>query len=254
MSSEPVGLVVDRGVATITLQTPENRNALSMRLREGLGRQLDAASSNPDVQVIVLTGAGPVFCAGADLKEGMVDAPGVPGLVALLNQITDNPKPVLGVLNGPARAGGIGLVAACDLVIAPDTATFAFSEVRIGVVPAIISVPCLDRLTSRAAARYFLTGEVFDAAEAERIGLLTASVAPDLVGTTSEQIVDALLEGAPRAIAGTKRLLREIPGLPRDVAFSYAERVSVGFFASADAVEGRQAFAEKRPPAWSRRA
>jgi enoyl-CoA hydratase/carnithine racemase len=252
--TEAVGLTVDDGVATITLQTPENRNALSMRLRKGLGIHLHAATRDPDVHVIVLTGAGPVFCAGADLKEGLVEAPDVPGIVPLLNQILDNPKPVLAVLNGPARAGGIGLVASCDLAIAPDTATFAFSEVRIGVAPAIISIPCLERLTSRAAARYFLTGEVFDATEAVRVGLLTASAPPPEMDALEQQLVAALLEGSPSALAGTKRLLREIPGLPRDVAFAYAERVSAGFFAGAEAIEARRAFAEKRPPPWSRSA
>jgi methylglutaconyl-CoA hydratase len=250
----PVGLAVDGGVATLTLQTPENRNALSVRLRRALHAHLATVLADDAVKVIVLTGAGPVFCAGADLKEGPVEGPDIPSLPAILRRLMDSPKPTLACLNGPARAGGIGLVAACDLAIAPDTATFAFSEVRIGVIPAIISVPCLPVLDRRAAARYFLTGEVFDATAAVAAGLLTAAVPPEDVDALRAHLVDGLSEGAPAALAGTKRLLREVPGLPRDVAFDYAERVSATFFGSADGAEGRAAFAEKRPPSWSPRA
>ncbi|MHB8467767.1 MAG: enoyl-CoA hydratase-related protein [Acidimicrobiales bacterium] len=247
---EPVGLSIADGVATITLQTPENRNALSVRLRSGLLAALDAAMQETSARAVVLTGAGPIFCSGADLREaaaGVQDGPSLPGI---LERITDAPKPVVAVLNGSARAGGIGLVAACDLAVAPDTATFAFSEVRIGVIPAIISIPCLQRLSSRAAARYFLTGETFDAPTAVECGLLTAAVAPDDVAGLASALTTALRKGAPRALAGTKRLLSEIPGMPRDVAFAYAERISAVYFASDDAVEGRSAFVEKRQPVW----
>lgn len=232
----------------MTLQTPENRNALSLRLRTALVARLQTAVADPGVRVILLTGAGPVFCAGADLKEGgLQDGPSLP---AILETITESPKPVMAVLNGPARAGGIGLIASCDLAIAPETATFAFSEVRIGVIPAIISVPCLERMSSRAAARYFLTGEVFDAAAAVACGLLTAAAPSDGLPALADHLIGALRKGAPRALAGTKRLLREVPAMPRDVALAYAERISAVYFAGDDAAEGRRAFAEKRPPAW----
>ena len=249
----PVGLSIDSGVATITLQTPENRNALSVRLRRALHAHLASSVADPQVKVIVLTGAGPVFCAGADLKEGLVEGPDIPSVTSILRLLMDASKPTLAVLNGPARAGGIGLVAACDMAIAPDTATFAFSEVRIGVIPAIISVPCLAVMDPRAAARYFLTGEVFDADAAVAAGLLTLTAPVPEIDGLREHLLAGLREGAPAALAGTKRLLREVPGLPRDVAFDYAERASAGFFRSADAAEGRAAFAEKRPPSWSPR-
>jgi enoyl-CoA hydratase/carnithine racemase len=245
---DPVGLAIDRRVATITLQTPENRNALSVRLRTGLQEALDAAMEDPEVRVIVLTGAGPVFCAGADLKENSQAGPPLP---RILRRILDGPKPVIAVLNGPARAGGIGLVAACDLAIAPDTATFAFTEVRLGLIPAIISVPCLQRMSSRAAARYFLTGEVFDAAAAVESGLLTATGASDDVGVMADTIASAIALGAPTALAATKRLLREVPAMATDVAFDYTQRISEMFFMSEDATEGRASFAEKRPPRWA---
>jgi methylglutaconyl-CoA hydratase len=244
---DPVGLETIDGVATVTLQTPENRNALSVRLRTALLSSLDAAMADPAARVIVLTGAGPVFCSGADLKDPSPAGPSVP---IILERLIDAPKPTVAVLNGPARAGGIGLVAACDLAIAPDTATFAFTEVRIGVIPAIISVPCLARMSPRAAARYFLTGEVFDAAAAVECGLLTAAVPPDEMDSLRSALTTALRKGAPKALAGTKRLLAEVPAMTRDVAFAYAERISGVYFASDDAAEGRQAFAEKRPPAW----
>jgi methylglutaconyl-CoA hydratase len=250
-ASDAVGLEIGNGVATITLQTPENRNALSVRVRRGLAGRLDATLADPDVRVIVLTGSGPVFCAGADLKEGPIHVPGTPSVSALLKRIMDGAKPILCVLNGPARAGGIGLAAACDLAIAPDTATFAFTEVRLGVVPAMISVPCLDRMTPRSVARYFLTGEMFDATEAVNTGLLTASAPPEAFAELTRSLIDALLLGAPTALAGTKGLLNKIPGLERDTALSYAEHLSAEFFASADAAEGRHAFAEKRPPRWT---
>jgi enoyl-CoA hydratase/carnithine racemase len=252
--SGPVDLVVSGGVATVTLNTPENRNAISLRLRTALAESLDAAIADAAVKVIVLTGEGPVFCSGADLKEGSTALSEGPSLTGIFTNLMEGPKPSVAVLNGPARAGGIGLVAACDMAIAPDTATFAFSEVRIGVIPAIISVPCLAVLEPRFAARYFLTGELFDAATARDAGLLTGVAPPDSVHAARDEIVGALMEGAPAALAGTKRLLREMRGLPRAVAFSYAERVSAVFFAGDDAAEGRRAFAEKRPPAWSPRA
>jgi methylglutaconyl-CoA hydratase len=155
------------------------------------------------------------------------------------------------VLNGLARAGGIGLVAACDLAIAPDTATFAFTEVRIGVIPAIISVPCLQRMTPRAVARYFLTGEVFDATAAVDCGLLTAAAPAADVPALADALASAVALGAPDALAATKRLLREVPAMATEVAFDYAERISEVFFTSEDAAEGRAAFADKRPPRWA---
>ena len=244
---DAVGLEIAEGVATITLQTPDNRNALSVRLRTALLDSLDAAIAEPEARVIVLTGAGPVFCSGADLKD---PSPAGPSLPVILERLTDGPKPTLAVLNGPARAGGIGLVAACDLAVAPSSATFAFTEVRIGVIPAIISVPCLQRMTSRAAARYFLTGEVFDATAAVACGLLTACAPAEDVPALAADLTAALRKGAPKALAGTKRLLAEVPAMTREVAYAYTERLSSVFFASDDAAEGRAAFAAKRPPAW----
>ena len=156
--------VVDE-VATITLDSPRNRNALSTQLRRELQDHLDAAVADPAVRVIVLTHTGPVFCAGMDLKEPGAEH-GVAELPRLLRTVLTAPTPVVARLAGPARAGGVGLLAACDLAIAADTATFAFTEVRIGVVPAVLAVTVLPRLLRHAAHELFLTGEAFDAARA----------------------------------------------------------------------------------------
>lgn len=258
-----VRLSVERAIATITLDSPRNRNALSARLRSQLSEALADAADNDEVRGIVLTGTGPVFCAGADLKEvgaalegGPVEP--APELPEIFEQIMGAPQPVVAVLNGAARAGGIGLVAAADIALAPQSATFAFTEVRIGVVPAIISVPVSARMHSRQLSRYFLTGEVFDAPAAADAGLLTRAV-PD---HDMERAVDAVLEGlrgaAPRALTRTKELLGELgsgalaaPGR-RAEAFARMGEVSAEFFAGEDAAEGRAAFFDKRPPRWAR--
>jgi methylglutaconyl-CoA hydratase len=239
------------GVSTITLDSPRNANALSSRLLAQLRKALDRSLDDPLVRVIVLTGAGKVFCAGADLKETAADPKAAAPLMAdVIQTLWDASKPVVCRVNGAARAGGIGLVAACDLALAADQATFAFSEVRIGVVPAVISVPCLRRMPSRAAAEYFLTGEVFDARRAVEIGLLSRAVAAENLDEETGKYTTSLLRGSPDALAATKELLRA--GVCDTFAGRLAEmsRLSADFFASADAVEGRAAFAAKRDPSW----
>ena len=240
-------------VATITLDSPHNRNALSTRLLAELSDALDQALAEPAVRVIVLTGTGPVFCSGADLKEQGSAAGGAPvtaSLPDILARIWESPKPVICRLNGTARAGGLGLVTACDFAIAPDTATFAFTEVRLGVVPAMISVTALRRLDPRAAAEYFLTGEVFDAHRAVEIGLLTRAVPADELDTAVAHYADMLRRGAPEALAITKRLVREVPALPFDEALRRMTALSAERFTSAEGQEGIRAFREKRDPSW----
>src|SRR3972149_6461285 len=168
VSEELVHLEVTGGVATVTLDSPANRNALSRALMAGLGESWDAALADDRARLIVLTGAGPVFCSGADLKElgaggGSGEGAGPGGLVTILKRIWYSPKPVIARVGGPTRAGGIGLVAACDIAVSVDTATFAFSEVRIGVIPAVISVVTLPKLGHPTRLEGFLTGDTFDA-------------------------------------------------------------------------------------------
>jgi len=244
------------GVATITLDSPRNRNALSAQVRRELRDHLDAALADPAVRVIVLTHTGPVFCAGMDLTESRgatAGAQGVHELPGILRAIWTSPVPVVARLAGPARAGGVGLLAACDLAVAADTATFAFTEVRIGVVPATIAVTVLPRMSAQAAHELFLTGETFDAARAAAAGLLTAAVPPDRLDAEVARYVDMLRRGAPGALAATKALLHRPPGADLDVAFAEMLELSARHFASAEGQEGMAAFAEKRPPSWAPR-
>lgn len=238
-------------VATITLDSPANRNALSSGLLTELHAALAGALADPQIRVLVLTGAGTVFCSGADLKETR-DSPGAaPELYpAVLQLIWDSAKPVVGRVNGSARAGGIGLISACDLAIAVAPATFGFSEVRIGAAPAIIAVTCLRRMPPRAAAQYFLTGEVFGAARAAEIGLLTSVVEPGELDQATTAATGMLLRGAPGALAATKDILREVPGLDVAEGLARMQRLSAQRFASDEAREGMAAFAAKRSPSW----
>lgn len=240
------------GVATITLDSPGNRNALSRPMRAQLSAALGRATDDDDVRVVVLAHTGTVFCAGMDLKETAIAKPGEEGvreLPAILRRIAHCPKPVIAALAGPARAGGVGIMAACDIAIAVDSATFAFTEVRIGLIPAVISIPVFARLSPVAARELLLTGEVFDAARAREIGLLNAVVAPDELDQAVERYADALLAGGPSALAGTKELLS------RTVDDSVARyeallELSARQFDTPEAREGARAFAEKRAPAW----
>ncbi len=254
MTDELVHLDVAEGVATITLDSPTNRNALSSRLRRELLGHLDAARADGGVRVIVLTHTGPVFCAGMDLKEsrgaGAQDQ-GVNEVPQILQTLWTSPKPVVAKLTGAARAGGVGLVAACDIAVAAAEATFAFTEVRIGVVPAVISVTVLPRLLPRAAHELFLTGETFDARRAAAIGLLNSAVPADALDGEVRRYVEALRLGAPGALAATKAMLgRERPAT-LDAQFAEMLELSARHFAGAEGQEGIRAFAEKRPPAWA---
>ena len=242
------------GVATLTLDSPPNRNALSSALIDQLLDALAAAVADPAVRVVLLSHTGPVFCSGVDLAE--TEAARASGTLPaarmgeLLQALWDCPKPVVARVGGPARAGGLGLVAAADIAVCPTEATFAFSEVRLGVVPAVISATVLPRITSRAAAELFLTGEVFDGTRAAQVGLVTAAVpATDLDGRI-ERYLAALLRGAPGALAGTKSLLRRTR--PEDIGDDLAEltTLSVSYFRSAEGLEGVAAYRQKRDPAW----
>jgi methylglutaconyl-CoA hydratase len=260
--SELVHIDVAAGVATITLDSPANRNALSAQLRRELLAALERAIADDAVRVIVLAHTGRVFCSGMDLKEARgADAAdqGVNEFPAILERIWTSPTPVVAHIAGPARAGGVGLVAACDIAVAAEDATFAFSEVRIGVVPAIISVTVLPRLLPRAAHELFLTGETFDGNRAAQIGLVTSAVPASDLDAEVHRCTEALLRGAPGALAATKQLLRgelaggEPSGGLRE-RFAAMQELSARFFAGDEGQEGMRAFAEKRAPAWVPRA
>lgn len=240
-----------RAVATITLDSPANRNALSAPLRAQLLDALRTVAADAEVRVVVLAHRGPVFCSGMDLAEAAAGAQGVRELPGLLRAITTCPQPVIARVGGPARAGGIGLLAAADIVVAAPTATFAFTEVRIGLIPAVISVPVLRRIGASVANELMLTGEVFDARRAQAIGLVTA-LSDDAEGLDAlvDSYAERLLRGGPRALAGTKALLARGHD---DSAERYEAMLAVSAeqFASTEAREGARAFVEKRPPRWA---
>jgi methylglutaconyl-CoA hydratase len=254
---DPVAHVVHRDVdgpvLTLTLDSPANRNALSRQLVEELADGLAQGSSDPSIRLIVLTGTGSVFCSGADLQERLHPPVGAAkaGLPEVLTAIVEADKPVLARVNGHVRAGGMGLVAACDLAVAPSTATFAFSEVRVGVAPAMIAVPAMRVMKPRDLVRYTLTGEVLDAAAAQRAGLLTATVEADQLDDWVSTTREALLQCAPSAVGATKGLLRTLRGQAWAPSLAEAERLSAELFASADATEGMTAFLEKRVASWA---
>lgn len=256
MSQELVHLEVASGTATVTLDSPSNRNALSSALVADLANVLEAAIADDQARLIVLTGAGHVFCSGADLKEGRTGTgpvrPGTAGgLPQVLKQIWNSPKPVIGRINGPTRAGGIGLVAACDIAVAVEEATFAFSEVRLGLIPAIISVVILPKMGISNCMELFLTGDTFGATEAVRLGLLNAAVPANSLDERVARYADSMLKGSPGALAGCKRLVREVPTMDMDAAFAFTAALSAEYFTSEEAREGMLAFAEKRPPRWA---
>jgi enoyl-CoA hydratase/carnithine racemase len=251
MTAELVHVDVADAVATITLDSPANRNALSSRLVADLHTALDTAEAGiagGPVRAIVLTHVAPAFCAGADLKERRTGPPDSTPFVGVLRRLMDAEVPTIAAVAGPARAGGIGLMASCDLVVVPPDLTFALTEVRIGVAAAIISVPILRRANASRLAAAFPTCERFDAAFARDVGLVT-HVADD-VDATVAALGDGIRMGAPRAVAETKRMLRVVPTLELDEAFERMRALSDELFAAPDAAEGMAAFAEKRPPAW----
>jgi methylglutaconyl-CoA hydratase len=254
--TELVHVKIDADIAWITLDSPHNRNALSRELTRELLAGLERCRSN-DVRVVVLSGTGRVFCSGADLVERRqsTDGPTVDqddAAIRMMTTLYSFPKPLVGLINGHVRAGGLGLLACCDIAVAPDWSTYAFSEVRLGLVPAVISVPVLAKMDRNAARRYFLTGEAFSATTAATVGLLTAAVSDCQLNKTVDELVAELLKGSPAAQAVVKDELLRCPGELEAARadFDRLEALSLRMFASKEAGEGMAAFAEKRPPRW----
>ena len=246
----------DRGVFTITLDDPDNKNALSRALTAELVAAMDRVDADPGVRIVVLTNAGSVFCAGADLKERSSNTPDGSGgsdidPLTLFRRILDSPKPWVGRIAGHAVAGGTGLAAALDISVADADAKFGFTEVRIGVAPAIISVICLPKMRRGEAMQAFLRGRRFDGAEAARLGLVTTAVPAPELDREVDAIVDDLLRGGPEALAAAKDLVQRIPAMDPDEAFPWAAARSAELFAGDEAAEGMAAFLARRPPAWA---
>ena len=243
-----------RGVVTVTLADEANRNAMSRRLLAELTAALDDADADPAVRVVVLTNSGRVFCAGADLRESSDRRAGSEpvGIKAgdVFGRFRRSPKPYVGRIAGHCVAGGIGLAAAMDISIARDDAKFGFTEVRVGVAPAMISVLCLPRMRRAEAAAAFLRGNRFDAAEAARLGLINAALPAESLDDEVEAVVADLLKGGPSALAATKQLVDRVPEMSFDDALAWAQRLSSELFASEEAAEGMDAFLNKRTPEW----
>ncbi|MEV0454098.1 enoyl-CoA hydratase family protein [Catellatospora methionotrophica] len=242
---------VERAVATLTLDSPHNRNALSSALVAQLGEALDAAVADPDVRAVVLTHTGRVFCAGADLTEaaGGGIAEGTARLLGLLRTIVELPKPVVARIDGQVRAGGLGLLGACDIVLAGPASGFAFTEARLGVAPAVISLTTLTRMPERAAARYYLTGEVFDAEAAAACGLVTQ--AGDDVDALLGEVLDGLRAASPQGLAASKLLTTAVVRRALDEHGARLAQESARLFATDEAVEGMTAFLQRRKPSWA---
>jgi enoyl-CoA hydratase/carnithine racemase len=199
----------DDRIAVITLDSPANRNALSRRLVAELTAHLAEAGADESLHGVLLRSSHPVFCAGADLKEAatvdMVEAART--IIALQRAIADLPVPVVCRLDGPVRAGGLGLVASADLVVCRDDVTFALTEVRLGLAAAVISISLRARLSPRAASDWFLTGRAVDAGQAREQGLVTHVVPADRVDATVQEVLDDLRAGARQGLVEAKRLL-----------------------------------------------
>lgn len=248
--NDAVRYSVAGGVGTLTMDQPDNRNALTPALLNGLGDGLLAAQENEAVRVVVLTNTGPAFCAGADLSgKGPAEEPRY-GLEQVLAAIQDCPKPVVARIAGHCMGGGVGLAAACDISIVDETAKFGFTEVRLGVVPAIISVVCLPKLNRRDALELILTGERISAGRAADVGLVSRAVPPAELDSAVAAVVANLSSGGPNALAVAKRMIFDVPSMDRATAFSEMAALSRSLFASDEAAEGMAAFREKRAARW----
>ena len=252
-----------RGIVTLTLDRPEARNALSAELVARLTETLASLAGDATVRAVLLTGAGTVFCAGADIGE--MRASGVASIdqneadsrrfALMLEGLEKLPQPTVAVVNGAAFGGAVGLIAACDIAVAASSARLALSEVRLGLVPAMISPYVIRAIGQRECHRWFMTGEAMDAATAMRIGLVHEAVEDSALPATTQAIVTALLRGGPKAQAEIKRLLHRVTGRSSATDESriidttrWIARVRAG----AEAREGLTAFLERRKPSWNR--
>jgi len=248
---------VREGVATVTLARPDVRNAFNEVLIDELRRAF--SSFGPEVRAVVLAGEGPTFCAGADVqwmkaskdKSESENAADARAMAMMFRAIDECPKPLIAKVRGAALGGGSGLVACCDIVVAAEGTWFGFTEVRLGIVPANISTFVLPKIGARAARRYFLTGERFDAARAREIGLVHEVVADSALDATVEGLVGEILKCGPNAVATAKEIVREGLARQRDDAIEYTIRTIARVRVSPEGQEGLAAFLDKRKPRWS---
>jgi methylglutaconyl-CoA hydratase len=252
-----------RGIVTLTLDRPEARNALSAALVARLTDELDTLAGDAGVRAIMLTGAGDVFCAGADIGEMRAAGAAPPAqneadsrrFATMLERLERQPQPTLALVNGAAFGGAVGLIAACDIALAATSARFALSEVRLGLVPAMISPYVIRAIGTREARRWFLSGEAMDAATALRIGLVHEAVDPGSLSAAADGVLCALLAGAPGAQAEIKRLIRHATGRSDagdEAMLADTARWIARVRAGPEAREGLSSFLERRKPRWTR--
>jgi methylglutaconyl-CoA hydratase len=258
MSYSNLQLTFDSGIATITLNRPDKRNAISYDLIADLLHAL-AEVQKSTARVLILTGAGKAFCSGMDLENLKALIGRTPEqnledsrtMVSLFRSLYEFPKPTIAAVNGPAIAGGTGLALLCDFTLAVPDAKFGYTEVRIGFVPAIVSTFLLRQVSEKIARDLLLTGRIFDAAEALRIGLLTEIVPTERLMQRTHELAAQLIECSPLSLAYTKRLLSDHARAELDLHIEAAIRENAGIRASADFREGITAFLEKRKPKWT---
>ena len=257
--SQHLSITQTGSVARITLTMPEIRNAFSDEVIQAITEAFADVGARADVRAVVLAAEGPAFCAGANLnwmrrmadytrEENLADAS---KLAAMLRTIAECPKPTIARVQGDVYAGGMGLVAACDMAVSVDTAWYCLSEVKIGLAPATISPYVIRAMGARAAQRYFLTAERFTAAEAHRIGFVHEVVAADALDAKVDELLKALTSASPAAVVACKTLVADVVGRDIDEGLiAYTVEAIADIRASAEGREGVQAFLNKRKPAW----
>ncbi len=252
--SEIVRVETAAGVTTVTLADVENRNALGATLIEGLRGAVAAANADPAVRAVVVTNEGSTFCAGANLKErssGRGKAAASGGFESLLHEIQTSPTPIVGRIAGHVVGGGNGLASSLDISIASEDVKFGFTEVRLGVAPAIISVVCLPKMRPGEAMEAFLRGHRFPASRAAELGLINRAVPRAELDAAVEEVLADLRKGGPHALGFAKRLVHEVPRMSQKEAFAWTAGLSGELFKSEEAAEGIKAFLTKRAPRWA---
>jgi methylglutaconyl-CoA hydratase len=258
MNYKTLQLAFDAGVATIMLNRPEKRNAISFELIDDLVRALDEVAKS-DAIVLILTGTGKAFCSGMDLdnlksllgRSAEQNVEDSRTMVCLFRSLYEFPKATIAAVNGPAIAGGTGLALLCDFTLAVPEAKFGYTEVRIGFVPAIVSTFLLRQVGEKQARDLLLTGRIFDAAAALRLGLVNEIVPAESLMTRARELAALLMQNSPNSMRATKKLLNDHARAEIDQQIEAAMRENAGVRRTADFREGISSFLEKRKPVWT---